>query len=233
MKTRTSFSYDPPLGKKNIQSKFATLASLADKACWLGDGVALHSLARYGGVTMVRSDGAKAWWCFGPGSWVHLMEVQSSCSSQDTLLFGTSLLIFSKFLSLEAVFIFSNSIVHIFLLPARTAPSLAQCPFLDGLMGSMHYRLRASRGVSLGVVNFASHFICIRTFQMKISALPIIMNVSKNPDIFSRDDCANICNQIFVILKSNFTMNRASAEVAILNFFFTSQDPFFLPCKIS
>ena len=99
----------------------------------------------------VRSDGAKAWWCFGPGSWVHLMEVQSSCSSQDTLLFGTSLLIFSKFLSLEAVFIFSNSIVHIFLFPARTAPSLAQCPFLDGLMGSMHYRLGASsRGVSLG-----------------------------------------------------------------------------------
>ena len=169
----------------------------------------------------VRSVGAKAWWCFGPGSWVHLMEVQSSCSSQDTLLFGTSLLIFSKFLSLEAVFIFSNSIVHIFLLPARTAPSLAQCPFLDGLMGSMHYRLRASR-----VVNFASHFICIRTFQMKISALPIIMNVSKNPDIFSRDDCENICKQIFVFLKSNFTMNGASAEFVILNFF-ARQDPFF------
>ena len=73
---------------------------------------------------------------------------------------------------------------------------------------------------------FASHFICIRTFQMKISALPIIMNVSKNPDIFSRDDCANICKQIFVILKSNFTMNGASAEFAILNFF-TRQDPFF------
>ena len=128
----------------------------------------------------VRSGGAKAWWCFGPGSWVHLMEVQSSCSSQDTLLFGTSLLIFSKFLSLEAVFIFSNSIVHIFLFPARTAPSLAQCPFLDGLMGSMHYRLRASRGVSLGVVNFASHFICIRIFQMKTSAVPLCLSVSKN-----------------------------------------------------
>ena len=30
----------------------------------------------------------------------------------------------------------------------------------------MHYRLRAIRGVPLGVVNFTPHFICIQIFQL-------------------------------------------------------------------
>ena len=43
----------------------------------------------------------------------------------------------------------------------------------------MHYRLKAIKGVLFGVVNIASHFICIQLFQMEISALPLILFASK------------------------------------------------------
>ena len=89
----------------------------------------------------------------------------------------------------------------------------------------MHYRLRAIRGVPLGVVNFTSHFIVIQIFQILFSpSVSFYMQCMKK----GRDELVDICPlstaQIFAIKyllfqKSTFTMKGASAEVAILSFF--------------
>ena len=42
----------------------------------------------------------------------------------------------------------------------------------------------SNRGVQLGVLKFASHFICAQIFQMKISALPLILSVLSILDNF-------------------------------------------------
>ena len=55
-------------------------------------------------------------------------------------------------------------------------------------LASLHYRLRAIRGVPLGVVNFTSHFIVIQIFQI-LFLPPVSFYTHPNiSDIFVGDE---------------------------------------------
>ena len=54
-------------------------------------------------------------------------------------------------------------------------------------IGPLHYRLRASRGVPFGVVNFTPHFIVIQIFQIFLP--PVSFYAHQNiSDIFLGDE---------------------------------------------
>ena len=100
------------------------------------------------------------------------------------------------------------------------------------LKGKLAHNLRQCHceGVPFGVINFTSHDICVQVFQMKISALPLILptykyfrhifkgrNEQLEVQIFDSGIIANTLQKVLVILEVQFHHDGAVGDHYLRN----------------